>query len=76
VPIHFEHDHIWIGHDDMIGVGYQFLEPGSIVFVNERFFELLGYRKATGLWWVQEIVTEGAADDLHPAMFTEWKPDA
>lgn len=73
VPVTFENDRLWIKHSDLIEGGYTNLEAGTIVWVNDRFFELQGPRGP--LWWVDEIVTEGAADDLTPAMFEKWRKD-
>lgn len=64
--------HLFARHDDLITCGYQALEAGRIVFLHDRFFELAGYSESTGYWWLDEIVTEGAADELHPAMFERW----
>lgn len=61
--------HLFARHDDLISCGYQALEAGRIVYLHERFFELVGYSESTGYWWIVEIVTEGAGDELHPSMF-------
>jgi len=79
VPVSMEYNRLWLNHDDLIEVGYRNLEAGSIVFVGGRFYELQGpsqiSRTSSYRWWVEEVQTEGAADDLHPAMFEQWKFD-
>jgi hypothetical protein len=66
------HGHWFVKHDDLITLGYQALEGGSIIRINEVFYELAGYSQSTGYWWVEVIEIEGAAEELHPAMFERW----
>ena len=79
VAVSFHNDRLWIKHSDLTEGGYDNLEAGSIVWVNDRFYELQSRshvsRRPDYEWWVEEIVTEGAADDITPQMFTVWKPD-
>lgn len=75
LPVTFANERLWIKHDDLLGVGYLNMEPDKVVFVNGAFYELQGYHRPTQSWWVEEIVTEGAADHLTPQMFEVWKPD-
>jgi hypothetical protein len=58
VPVHVRNGRAFLTHDHLIGVGYLNLEPGSIVFVNDRFFELNGHNKKTREWWVEEIIPD------------------
>jgi hypothetical protein len=67
--VSFRSTRLWIAHADLLAVGYYALEDGSIVFVNGRFYELEGFDRLNKEWWVDEIETEGAADNLHPSMF-------
>lgn len=80
IPVQFANDRLWLRHADLTENGYTNLEAGSIVWVNDHFYELQGRshvgRKSDYWWWVEEIVTEGAADDLTPAMFEKWKKEA
>lgn len=75
LAVSFHDDRLWIRHSDLVEGGYENLESGSIVWVNDRFYELQGRshktRHADYWWWVEEVVTEGAADDLTPDMFRE-----
>lgn len=72
----FANDRLWIKHDDLLEVGYLHMEPDKVVFVNGAFYELQAYHRPTQSWWVEEIVVDGASEDLTPAMFTKWKKDA
>lgn len=79
LPVAFENDRLWISHNDLTEAGYLNLEAGSVVWVNDKFYELQGRSSRTRMrafyWWVEEIVTEGAADDLTPEMFTRVNPE-
>lgn len=68
-------DHLFCKHEHLLKVGYTTLEAGSIVYINDAFYELEGYSPSTGYWLITEIVPEGMADDLHPSMFEQWKFD-
>lgn len=65
------HGRLWISHDKLIELGYLNLEAGSIVFVNNTFYELEGFngRGFTRNWWVSELETEGVFDALTPDDF-------
>lgn len=68
IPLHLHDGRMWLPHKDLIEEGsYVNLESGSVVYVNTRFYELQGRsRKRGDMWWVEEIVTEGAFDDMTP----------
>lgn len=75
IPLHVVDGQLWFGHHELIGIGYKHLEPGKIVLVGGRFYELNGYSQKWNAWWIEEIPVDGAADDLTPEMFTVWKPE-
>lgn len=67
IPLHLYEGLMWLPHVALIEAGYINLEVGSIVFVNNRFYELQARSKRRGdMWWVEEIVTDGAFDDVTP----------
>lgn len=66
LPLHIRDGRLWISHAGLIDAGYRYLEDGSIVFVGGRFYELAGYWEAQGLWWVEEIVTDGCFGEVTP----------
>lgn len=67
--VHEVRGHLFLKHAALIAHGYRWLEDGSIVYLNDTFYELEGYSQSTGYWLVSIVETEGAADDLHPSMF-------
>jgi hypothetical protein len=69
-------DHLFVKHNRLLQVGYKNLEAGSIVYINETFYELEGYSQSTDYWLITQIVPEGMFDELHPSMFEQWKFDA
>jgi hypothetical protein len=68
IPLHVHSGLMWLPHEALTNEGgYINLEPGSVVFVNNRFYELQARSKRQGdMWWVEEIVTDGAFDDVTP----------
>jgi PAS domain-containing protein len=67
IPLHVSEGHMWLPHEELIVEGgYGNLESGSVVFVNNRFYELFGYSESRGMWLVEEIVTDGAFDHITP----------
>ena len=67
IPLHVSDARLWFPHAALIEEGgYGNLEAGSIVFVNNRFYELVGHSDSKGMWWVEEIVTDGIFDDVTP----------
>jgi hypothetical protein len=69
-------DHLFVKHQHLLNVGYTSLQADSIVYLNDTFYELEGYSQTTGYWLISKVEIEGAADELHPAMFEQWKFDA
>lgn len=67
IPLHVFDARLWLPHVALIEAGYINLEAGSVVFVNNRFYELWGRSKRQGdMWWVEEIVIDGAFDNVTP----------
>lgn len=66
LPLHVSEGRLWLSHGGLIEAGYSYLEAGSVVFVGNRFYELVGHSDSRGMWWVEEIVTDGAFDDVTP----------
>lgn len=68
VALHISDGMMWIPHKILIEEGgYINLEVGSIVFVNNRFYELQARSKRKGdMWWVEELVIDGCFDDVTP----------
>jgi len=66
IALHIADGRMWVPHDVLIDAGYSYLEDGSIVFVNNRFYELIGYSQSRKMWWVEELVVDGAFDDITP----------
>jgi hypothetical protein len=61
---------MWFKHDDLIHIGYKFLEDGSIVWVNGQFYELLLYWPVEKCWLIKELPTEGVFADAAPEDIT------
>lgn len=68
VALHISDGLMWLPHKILIEEGgYINLEVGSIVFVNDRFYELQARSKRKGdMWWVEELVIDGCFDDVTP----------
>lgn len=68
IALHISDGLMWIPHKILIEEGgYINLEPGSIVFVNQRFYELQARSKRKGdMWWVEELVIDGCFDNVTP----------
>lgn len=68
IPLHLFENLMWLPHKELVEEGgYINLEVGSIVFVNNRFYELQARSKRAGdMWWVEEVVVDGVFDDVTP----------
>lgn len=55
VPISGNQTLHFIPHQELLDMGYLYLESFSIVRCNGRFYELQGYNPAVDAWWVEEI---------------------
>jgi hypothetical protein len=71
MPLHIWEGRAWMPHATLTEAGYKYLETGSIVLVNNRFYELEGYSESRQMWWVEEVPVDGQADYLTPKMFTD-----
>ena len=60
---------LWVTHAELLDNGYRFIDDSTIVFLNGKFYECVVYVDKAGSWWIKEIVVDGAADHLEPAMF-------
>lgn len=77
VTVHKVAGILWIVHQDLVDAGYTHLEPFSIIYVNEEFYELQGHTWATyrilnqhyanGAWWVEKVATEGVCPETPPS---------
>lgn len=66
VALHIGDGRMWLPHAVLIDAGYRHLEDGSIVFVNSRFYELMGYSESRKMWWIEEMVIDGVFDNITP----------
>jgi hypothetical protein len=66
ISLHIAEGRMWVPHDVLIDAGYRFLEDGSIVFINNRFYELIGHSQTRKMWWIEEFLVDGVFDDITP----------
>lgn len=63
-------DRLWVTHEALLGNGYRAITEDTIVYLNEKFYELQVFAQKAGAWLLEEIVVDGAADSLEPSMFS------
>lgn len=51
----------WVTAKELELAGYEG-ETFKIVMLNEEFYEILGFSRAAGAWWLEHIPIEGAFD--------------
>lgn len=66
IAFHIDAGKMWVPHAVLIDSGYSLLEDGSVVFINNRFYELQGYSYSRKMWWVEEFEVDGIFDDITP----------
>lgn len=58
----------WISKSDAERLAY-IVEIGTILEVGDTFFEVSGWSPTKEAYWLEEVIVDGAADSLEPAMF-------
>jgi hypothetical protein len=47
---------LFVHHDDLLNLGYQYLSDFDIVELNGAKYELQGYLHESNCWWIEELV--------------------
>lgn len=60
---------LWVTHAELLDAGYKSIEAGTILYLNETFYEVAGFAESAESWWIEEVPVEGVGESLEPAMF-------
>ena len=74
VPTRLESGQLWVDHRHVLEAGYGGVEDGTILFLNNIFYEVQGWSNKREAWWIQEIDPASEFDDV-PVLSSE-EPDA
>lgn len=55
---------LFVTHQALLSAGYEGIEAGTIVYLNDKFYEVEGYAHGRQVWWVTEIDPEKEFADL------------
>ena len=67
-----ENGMLWVAHAELLYNGYRGVTDGTIVFLNNTFYEVQGFVEKAGAWWVEKVEVVNAAENLTPEQFFDF----
>lgn len=64
VPVIEDQGQLWVTHRNALEAGYSAIESGTILYLNNTFYEVQGWNDKTDCWWVTKIDPEAEFAEL------------
>lgn len=64
VPVYENSGVLWVTHRNALEAGYSGIESGTILYLNNTFYEVQGWDDKHDRWWIEEINPEAEFDDI------------
>jgi hypothetical protein len=62
--------YLYVAHEELLSCGYRGLEDFDVVYLNGRFYELIGYIRRAKAWWIEEVKIPEAEEEAEPSSET------